>query len=115
LTAGLADLAGLRTPTELPNRSHVWHQYTVLVTAEAPVDRDKLAAGLGERGIGHGIYYPHQVFDHACYREHPRVVIDDTPTASRVAQQCLSLPVHPALTDANLDTVIGAVREMFET
>src|SRR5262249_36022006 len=75
LSAGLEDLPGLRVPRELPGRSHVWHQYTVLVTGEAPVTRDQLVAALGGRGVGCGIYYPKVVYDYECYRVHPRVVI----------------------------------------
>ncbi|MCP2262304.1 dTDP-4-amino-4,6-dideoxygalactose transaminase [Streptoalloteichus tenebrarius] len=113
LNAGLAGLPGLRTPAELPGRSHVWHQYTVLVTDEAPVTRDELAERLGEKGIGHGVYYPKVVFDYDCYRGHPGVVATDVPVASRVARQCLSLPVHAAMSDADVDTVVAAVREVF--
>ncbi|SHE68417.1 DegT/DnrJ/EryC1/StrS family aminotransferase [Streptoalloteichus hindustanus] len=113
LNAGLAGLPGLRTPAELPGRSHVWHQYTVLVTDEAPVTRDELAERLGEKGVGHGVYYPKVVFDYDCYREHPGVVASDVPVASRVTRQCLSLPVHAAMSDADVDAVVTAVREVF--
>ncbi|RKT51995.1 DegT/DnrJ/EryC1/StrS family aminotransferase [Saccharothrix australiensis] len=112
LSKGLADVTGLRTPRVLPGRTHVWHQYTVLVTDDAPVSRDELAAKLTEKGIGNGIYYPKTVFDYDCYRDDPRVVASDVPVAERVARQALSLPVHPKLTDADLDTVVSAVREV---
>ncbi|HEX5994000.1 MAG TPA: DegT/DnrJ/EryC1/StrS family aminotransferase [Jiangellales bacterium] len=111
LTAGLADVPGLRLPTELPGRSHVWHQYTVLVTEEAPVSRDELVARLTEQGVGCGIYYPKPVYDYDCYREHPRVVVDPTPVAERVARQCVSLPVHHHLSDSDVERVIEAVRK----
>ena len=90
----------------------MWHQYTVLVTGDAAVSRDELAARLTERGVGNGVYYPKVVFDYDCYRDNPNVIAAETPVASRVAGQALSLPVHPKLTDADLDTVIGAVREV---
>ncbi|GGM47919.1 aminotransferase [Longimycelium tulufanense] len=113
LSAGLAELPGLRVPRELPGRSHVWHQYTVLVTNDAPVTRDELAARLAELGVGSGVYYPRVVFDHPCYREHPNVIAAEVPVAARVARQCLSIPVHTALSHADVDTVIAAVREVF--
>jgi dTDP-4-amino-4,6-dideoxygalactose transaminase len=110
LTAGMADVAGLRTPRQLPGRGHVWHQYTVLLTDEAPVDRDELAARLAERGVGNGVYYPRVVFDYDCYRDHPRVVVDPVPTARSVAERCLSLPVHQHLSDSDVDTIVAEVR-----
>jgi dTDP-4-amino-4,6-dideoxygalactose transaminase len=114
LNAGLADVVGLRTPQQLAGRTHVWHQYTVLLTPEAPVDREELAARLRERGVGSGVYYPRVVFDYDCYREHPRVQLAEVPVARSVAQRCLSLPVHPYLSDGDLDTIISAVREVMK-
>ncbi|MBW4719612.1 DegT/DnrJ/EryC1/StrS family aminotransferase [Saccharothrix obliqua] len=112
LTKGLADVRGLKTPAVLPGRTHVWHQYTVLVTDDAPVSRDEFAAKLTEKGIGNGVYYPKTVFDYDCYRDNPNVVAADVPVAERVARQALSLPVHPKLTDADVDAIVGAVREV---
>jgi perosamine synthetase len=114
LTAGLAGVPGLRTPRALPDRTHVWHQYTVLLTDEAVVDRDELAARLTERGIGSGVYYPRVVFDYDCYREHPRVVAAEVPVARSVTERCLSLPVHQHLSDSDVDAVIATVREVMK-
>jgi dTDP-4-amino-4,6-dideoxygalactose transaminase len=111
LSAGLADLPGLRLPAELPGRSHVWHQYTVLVTDESPIGRDELVARLTEAGVGCGVYYPRPVYDYQCYRDHPRVIADPAPVAGRVARQCVSLPVHHHLTDAEVEGVVRSVRE----
>ncbi|CRK60884.1 Bacillosamine/Legionaminic acid biosynthesis aminotransferase PglE; 4-keto-6-deoxy-N-Acetyl-D-hexosaminyl-(Lipid carrier) aminotransferase [Alloactinosynnema sp. L-07] len=112
LTAGLAGITGLATPQVLTGRTHVWHQYTVLVGDDAKVDRDELAAKLTEKGIGNGTYYPKVVFDYDCYRDLPGVIASEVPVATKVAQQALSLPVHPKLTADELDTIIGAVREV---
>jgi perosamine synthetase len=111
LSAGLADIPGLVVPRELPGRSHVWHQYTVLVTEHCPIDRDELIARLTERGVGCGVFYPTRVYDYDCYRAHPRVVADPAPVTERVVRQCVSLPVHQHLTDAEVDQVVEAVRE----
>jgi perosamine synthetase len=114
LSAGLAGVAGLRTPAVAPGRDHVWHQYTVLLTDESPVDRDELAARLAERGVGSGVYYPKVVFDYDCYREHPRVVTAEVPVARSVVARCLSLPVHQHLTGTDVDTVVSTVREVMK-
>jgi perosamine synthetase len=112
LSEGLAGVPGLRVPAELPLREHVWHQYTVLVEDDAALTRDEFVAGLQRLGVGCGIYYPKLVTDYACYREDPRVVCGEMPVAARIARQCVSLPVHPALTADQLDTIVGAVREL---
>jgi perosamine synthetase len=108
LTAGLGDVAGITPPRELPGRSHVWHQYTVLL--DDAIDRDRVVADLAEAGVGAGIYYPRTVFDYDCYRNDDRVVIEDYPVAESVARRCLSLPVHQHLTDDQLDTIVESVR-----
>lgn len=110
LSEGLADVPGLVVPRELPGRSHVWHQYTVRVTQDAAVSRDELVARLGEAGVGSGVYYPRLVFDYPTYLEHPRVRVADVPVASRVVTEVVSLPVHPRLSSADVDTVVATVR-----
>ena len=107
LSAGLGDVPGLTVPRELLGRSHVWHQYTVLL--DGAVDRDRVVADLAAAGVGAGVYYPRTVFDHDCYRDHPRVVVEEVPVAESVARRCLSLPVHQHLTDEHLDTIVTAV------
>ncbi|MGH8794778.1 MAG: DegT/DnrJ/EryC1/StrS family aminotransferase, partial [Stackebrandtia sp.] len=87
-------------------------QYTVLVTEDAAVGRDELSAKLAEKGVGNGIYYPKVVFDYDCYREHPGVIAADVPVAEQVARQALSLPVHPALGESDVDFVVDATREV---
>jgi len=113
LSEGLADLEGLVVPSVAEGRTHVWHQYTVRVTPEAPVTRDELHDGLAALGVGSGVYYPRLVHDYDCYRSDPRVVPGHTPNAERVVREVLSLPVHPHLTESDLDLVVRSVRSVF--
>lgn len=105
LTEGLA---GYLTPRVPAGREHVWHQYTV----RFPAERERVAAALAERGIGTMIYYPIPVHRQS-YLE--RLVPDaarlSLPVTERLAEEVLSLPVRPDLTEEELDAVIGAVRE----
>jgi dTDP-4-amino-4,6-dideoxygalactose transaminase len=112
LSVGLAQVPGVIIPVAVPGRRHVWHQYTVRLAEDATVDRATLAAGLEARGIGCGVYYPRPAFDYDCYRGDGRVVIDDVPVACRVADRCLSLPVHQYLTMGDLHRVVDAVTEI---
>ena len=110
LSAGLAGVPGLSLPT-VTGADHVFHQYTVRVTAEAALTRNELVSALRQRGVAAGVYYPRAVYDHDCYRQHPLVQDERMPEAERAAKEVLSLPVHPALTDEETDRVVGAVRE----
>jgi perosamine synthetase len=111
MTEGLRGVPGLVVPEVPAGRTHVWHQYTVRVTAEAACTREGLAEALAARGIGTGVYYPRAVYDYDCYRTHPRVVLDPMPRAEEAGREVLSLPVHPQVSPADLDRIINGVRE----
>ncbi|MEM7095201.1 MAG: DegT/DnrJ/EryC1/StrS family aminotransferase [Actinomycetota bacterium] len=106
----LADAEGLVLPSEPAGRRHVWHQYTVRVTDDAAVSRDEFTAGLDAAGIGHGIYYPKVAYDYDCYRDHPGVIESPVPNATAAAAGVVSLPVHPFLTESELEQVAAGVR-----
>jgi dTDP-4-amino-4,6-dideoxygalactose transaminase len=113
LRRDLAGITGLEVPMEpADERTHVYHQFTVRLTDEASLSRDAFIAGLTERGIGCGIYYPRVVFDYDCYRNHPRVVVADVPNATSVASEVVSLPVHPHLSASELGQIVATVREV---
>lgn len=112
LSEGLAEVPGLVTPQAMPGREHVWHQYTVRVTEEAKLDRDAALSGLAERGVGAGVYYPRPLYDYAAYRELERVDHDPMPNAERACREVLSLPVHPYLSEDDLERIVAAVRDL---
>ena len=66
----------------------------------------RVRRALAERGVGCGVYYPRLVFDYDCYRDHPRSCPDDVPNAAAIAREVVSLPVHPFLTEADLDEIV---------
>lgn len=113
LSEGLAGIDGLVLPAApAAGRTHVYHQYTVRVTEGARLGRDEFVAAMNEAGVGCGIYYPKVVFDYDCYRSHPGVVAEPMPNAERAAAEVASLPVHPFLTDDDVDTIVGTVRKL---
>lgn len=96
-----ANLTGVTPPPVAEGAVHVYHQYTVRV----PEDRDGLAAALkSEYNIGSGMFYP--VPNH---RLAPFATDDDLPETERAALECLSLPVHPSLSQEDLERIVTAV------
>jgi perosamine synthetase len=114
LSNGLAAVPGIIVPRQLDGRRHVWHQYTIRVTPDAGISREEFVAKLGEHGVGAGIYYPKLVFDYDTYRNRPDVIIGDYPEAEKVVQEVVSLPVHPKLSPADLDKIVGTVSSIVE-
>ena len=101
LSAALSDVPELVTPTEPPGRRHVYHQYTV----RCP-DRAALRDHLDERGVDTAVYYPTLIPDQPAYDGYEASV----PTAERIVDEVVSLPVHPGLVDEEIDRVAAAVR-----
>ncbi|MHB1010231.1 MAG: DegT/DnrJ/EryC1/StrS family aminotransferase [Propionibacteriaceae bacterium] len=97
------NLVGVGVPTVAANATHVWHQYTIRV----PEDRDGFAAALAMRGVGSGVYYP--IPNH----ELPSFGLTlDLPCTREACAQVLSLPVHPALSQEDLETIVDAVNAL---
>ncbi|HEY8839735.1 MAG TPA: DegT/DnrJ/EryC1/StrS family aminotransferase [Candidatus Dormibacteraeota bacterium] len=105
LSHGLAGIPGLVTPIERQGYGHVYHQYTVRVEK----DRDRVSERLRELGVGTAIHYPIPVHKQPLYIDLGYGSIS-LPISERMAGQVLSLPVHPGLTDADLDRIIESVR-----
>lgn len=100
-----AELRGVVIPLVAPQATHVYHQYTIRV----PEDRDGFATALADLGVGSGVYYPIPV------HQLPSFGLDiDLPETATAADEVLSLPVHPSLTDDDVDTVIAAVNKVAE-
>jgi dTDP-4-amino-4,6-dideoxygalactose transaminase len=106
----LKALEGIVLPKVLEGRTHVWHQYTLRVTAESKVSREKLAEYLTASGVGHGFYYPKLVFDYDTYRSRGDVKVTDCPVAKRVVGEVISIPVHPFLSGGDRKRVVKSIR-----
>lgn len=105
LDVGLSGLKGVQIPAVADGAVHVYHQYTVRLDA---AERDRIHVALkDEHGVGSGVYYPipnHRLPSLAKFA--PGL---DLPETERAAREVLSLPVHPSLTDADLEQIVTAV------
>jgi dTDP-4-amino-4,6-dideoxygalactose transaminase len=90
-----ADTPGVRTLDYADDRESACHMYPILVD-----DRDSVAGELGRRAIDVGVHYP----------ANPLLSHDDVPKALSFAEQVLTLPIHPWLTDDEIGAVIEGVR-----
>ncbi|MFC5368224.1 DegT/DnrJ/EryC1/StrS family aminotransferase [Salinirubrum litoreum] len=105
----LADLAPVVTPTEHEAAEHVYHLYVVRVPAAY---RDPLRDSLAEQGIETGVHYPTPA------HQHPAVVdrVGETAGLARteaICDQIVSLPMHPRITDTEIETVCDGLRQFF--
>ena len=108
LDAGLADAPGVVTPHVPPGYTHVYHQYTIRLEGASAAERDEVARVLREQWrIGTGVYYP--IPNHRLPSLAPYAPGLDLPGTEKAARECLSLPVHPSLSEADLERIVRAV------
>lgn len=94
------------SPTVPDGAYHVYHQYTVTVP---PGLRDGLLEGLRDRGIGADVYYPTPVPLQPAFGG-PEAS-DRFPNAVAASKTIINLPVHPQLSDSDLDRIVTAATE----
>jgi dTDP-4-amino-4,6-dideoxygalactose transaminase len=99
----LADLPGVRLPTVLPGNKHVWHLYVIRVP-----QRDRVLARLQEAGVQAGIHYPVPIHLQGAFSSlgYGRGAF---PVAESIAQEIISLPMHPHLTGGQQERVAEAL------
>jgi len=104
----LRGIGDLRLPPTASGSEPVWHLY-VIRTAEP----EALATFLRERGVGTGRHYPEPVhltgaYAHLGYRP------GEFPVAEALAEECLSLPIFPGMSEAQVETAVEGVRAFFD-
>jgi dTDP-4-amino-4,6-dideoxygalactose transaminase len=99
------------TPLQLPQQpgfaESVWHLYVVRHPR-----RDELKAHLDAHGVGCALHYPLPLHLQKCYAN-LGYRAGDFPVAEKAARECLSLPIYPELTDAQVDRVAAVVKSFF--
>lgn len=103
---------GITPPFKAENVLHVYNQYVIKVEEDFPVGREKLMDYLQSRGIGSAVHYPKPIYRQPIYRE-LGLDKDICPAAEDVSKKVMSLPVHPSLTQENLE-YIAATMNGFE-
>jgi dTDP-4-amino-4,6-dideoxygalactose transaminase len=104
-----AHITSVVTPTVREGYGHVWHQYTIRV--DKGRDRDAAVKRLNDAGVGTGIFYPVPANQQAHL---VAMGLGDVllPVAERLTKQVISLPVHPQLSQADLETIVAEVNKL---
>jgi dTDP-4-amino-4,6-dideoxygalactose transaminase len=105
----LADLPVATPPPPEAGTLHSRHLYQILIEPEVGVTRDEVLNSLTRAGIGTGVHY-RGLHLHPYYRD--RYAIDPAalPVATDISNRTLSLPLSPALTEADQLDVVSALR-----
>ena len=99
----LSSIDNVEIPYVIPEVKHVYHQYTIRVK-----EREKLIEAFRKEGVGYGIYYPAGI--------HQQPVMQKLgftarlPVTEKIVNEVISIPVHPALSEEELEKVADVVR-----
>jgi len=120
-----ANISGVITPPVAPGATHVYHQYTIRTVGH---DRDAFSEALAAEGVGNGVYYPipnHRLPSLIHFSPRPgdgrqcgtqgccaAGACEVMPVTEQVARECLSLPVHPSLSQGDLERIAAAVTKV---
>ena len=90
-------------PRESDNCEHVWHTYVI-----RSASRNGLKKYLQNEGIPTLIHYPIPPHNQSCYLP---LRLNNMGLTERLANEVLSIPMHPCLTDEEVEHVAGKIRE----
>lgn len=96
------NLRGVSCPYNRRAVQHVYHQFTVKCT-----DPKSLKDFLASKDIGSGVYYPAPLYVFDIMKKYKA----KCPVTEKVCKEVLSLPVHPGLSQEDLQAVVDAVNE----
>lgn len=103
LTKILSKTDRLQLPEESKDRQHSWYLYTVRVKGASENERNTLVEKLKKKDIGAEAYYVHPVHTMPYYRD--SFGSRKLPETEKASKQVLSLPIHPGVTEEQVDYI----------
>ncbi|MBT3294445.1 MAG: DegT/DnrJ/EryC1/StrS family aminotransferase [Verrucomicrobia bacterium] len=107
---GLQDVGAFELPAPCqPSQRHAWHLFTILLKPETlRIDRQTLISAMASENIEVGIHYrPLHCLSYL--QDRYGFTAQSCPVATDVAGRILSLPLHAAMREADVDTVVAAL------
>jgi len=105
----LSNLEGVQLPVTAQGNNNTWHQFAIRST-----NRDALQQFLKNQEVDSMIYYPVPLHFHAPYL-HLGEGQGSLPETELACLEVLCLPIHPHLSDEQVQFVVQAVREFSRT
>lgn len=102
----LKNVSQVKTPTYESHSKHIFHQFTLRVE-----NRDGLQKFLSEKGIPTAIHYPIPLHLQPAFRGFAEE--GSLPEAEKAAKEVLSLPMHPDLTEDEINYISNSIKEFY--
>lgn len=112
MSAGLADVPGVRLPAERPEVGHAWHLFPVALELERlSIDRARFVKELRAENIGTSVHFI-PIHYHPHFRDSLGLGEGAFPVAEDAYRRAVTLPLFPRMTDRDADDVVEAVRRV---
>ncbi len=107
-----ASLPEVEVPTVRPEVESNWHLYVIRLR-QAGLKRNDVIDRLKAHGVGSAVHYL-PVHYHPYYRERFSFRKGDFPVTEAQFERLISLPLHPLLSESDVERVVEAVRSSIE-
>ncbi|UDF37404.1 UNVERIFIED_ORG: DegT/DnrJ/EryC1/StrS family aminotransferase [Shinella sp. XGS7] len=109
--AAFADLPLILPPQAPEGDTHSWHLYVLRVADDCALERDVFIERMYAKGIGCSVHYI-PLHLHPYWRDRYGLTPAQFPHSQKAYERMLSIPLYTAMTDADVQRVIAAVREI---
>jgi perosamine synthetase len=107
-----ADVPEIRMPAFVSHVQHAWHLFVIQLDFERlRIGRGAFIEALKKEGIGTSVHFI-PLHLHPFYRDTFGYKPRDFPVASAAAERIISLPIYPRMAEANVESVIAAVKKI---
>jgi dTDP-4-amino-4,6-dideoxygalactose transaminase len=106
-----SDLPVILPPDAPEGDIHSWHLYVLRLADEAGITRDEFIEGMFAAGIGCSVHYV-PLHLHPYWRDRYGLTPEQFPHSQKAYERMVSLPLYTAMSDADVERVIAAVRSL---
>ncbi len=106
-----ADLPLILPPLPTEGDTHSWHLFVLRLADEAVIERDVFIERMFAKGIGCSVHYI-PLHLHPYWRDRYELSPEQFPHSQKAYERMLSIPLYTAMSDADVQRVIAAVREI---
>ena len=110
LTKNLEKTDKIKLPAQLKKRKPSWYLYTVRIKDATENTRNNIIKEMHDKGIGAEAYYPTPIHQMPYYKENFGKF--NLPETEKAAKQVLSLPIHPNVTEEQIDFIAKTFLEL---
>jgi dTDP-4-amino-4,6-dideoxygalactose transaminase len=108
---GLRDLPLVLPPRPADPADHAWHLYVIRLQDDLKLSRDQVIVDLYQLGIGCSVHYV-PLHQQPYWRDRYALDAARFPVSQRLYERGFSLPIYTRMTDADIDRVISALRQI---